>query len=249
MKKIAPPVFALFLFACGEPTHEETAEEVVAVAGSTMSALTTAAEVGADAQASQNEQQNDPAAPTGADAGCAQVSLAGGRLTVDYGTGCSVNGKNLAGAYSIYLMWMQGFGVGIDFASFSVDGRTQNGTMQVGLGRGRVETHIDLDIEQNQELEEVELDGTLLASQTDLNLDGSGRYANSVNEASFVAAGIHATVGACYPDAGSITINLLGYPEAVVTFDANTPSTGMVTVTVAGVFTTQQPLPAYGNCP
>jgi hypothetical protein len=67
---------------------------------------------------------------------------------------------------------------------------------------------------------------------------------------------VHHSFGGCYADAGSMvemkTVrslrnNLVMVSEGI-TFDTNTPSTGMATINIGDTMKTTT-LPPYGNCP
>lgn len=226
------------------------------VAGQTSSAIMSAAGVAAPAQAAQPMMSGggdgggavEPAAPSGLEGvRCAKVTLTGAVLRVDYGTGCVVQGRELSGAYEIYVRWKGSFMLGVNFEAFGINGVVQDGNMELGIGVGKVDVFADVDVTENGELKQVEIDGTVRLTRTDVNVDGSGRYADVTREASFVATGLHATFGGCYPDAGTLEVSATGYPNAVVTFDAMTPSTGIVTV-VVGPITTKVQLPPNPRC-
>jgi hypothetical protein len=75
-------------------------------------------------------------------------------------------------------------------------------------------------------------------------LGGSGSYqAEDANAISFSAEALHVVIGACYADAGNLSIDPL-----TVTFLPTTPSDGGVKVTAFGL-TSNETLPPYGRCP
>jgi hypothetical protein len=246
---VTPLLLSASLIACNAPSNEETAAQAAAAVGQSVSALTTNAAIADEAATAQTGQPDDPKAPDGVEGtSCVTTQLTQAGLRVDFGTGCTINGHTYAGAYTIRVSLFGGLSVSLDFDSFVVDGRTQQGDISIGVGRGFVSAHADLAIDDGSLRQEISLDGELRVENQNLDFNGSGRYADGTIDVSLAATGLHSVVGQCYADAGSVTVEAVGYPTAVVTFDASTPSTGIVTVTV-GNFSMPQALPPTPNCP
>lgn len=243
-------VLSASLIACGGPSEEEAAANAVTAVGQSVSALTTNAAIATEASAAQGagdaEQPKAPDAHAGAS--CVTTTLTFTGLYVDFGTGCTIQGHTYAGAYTVRVSLLGGLTVSLDFNNFVVDGVGQDGDLSVGVGQGFVAAHADLTIDDAGAVKQIMLDGELRVAGSDVDFSGSGRYADANIDVSMAATGLHSVIGGCYADAGSVTVDAAGYPTAVVTFDANTPSTGMVTVTV-GSIVTQQQLPATARCP
>lgn len=110
-----------FSAACGEPTAEDTAAEIAAATTSVVSALSTTTEMGKDAADAQTEGLEEPNAPQGDDVRCVSTELENGRLRVDYGAGCEINGHVFSGVYSIGLSLFRGFGVVLEYEDFRKD--------------------------------------------------------------------------------------------------------------------------------
>ncbi len=247
MKRSFSFLASLLLAACGSSADDRVAEDAALVAGESVSALTMSAGTGGEAAAAQTDMQRPNAPDRVTAARCVSTSLTSMGVLVDFGTGCTIGEHTYAGAYTIAVSAMTGATVSVVFDAFAVDGDVYDGDVSLGVAPGAVDAHIDVTI-TDEDVRDVELDGTVLVANDAVTLDGAGRYVDSAREVRITAIGIHSVVGECYADAGTMTVQSQGTPEATVTFDADTPTTGVVTVTVGRV-TTQQQLPATPNCP
>lgn len=232
------------LTACGASPEDEVAEDAAYIAGQSAAALTMGASTGADAAEAQD--MREPRAPAGvSDMACVSVTRVAMGLNVDFGASCEVGAHTYAGDYTIVISTMTGAMVSVVFDDFAVDGVVYAGDVSVGVAPGSVDTHVDLTVDG---VTDVRLDGQLMVANDVITIDGAGTYADAEHDVTIAANGLHSAVGACYADAGNIVIVSQGSPTATVVFDADTPSTGVVTVTVGRV-TTQQTLPPTANCP
>jgi len=87
---------------------------------------------------------------------------------------------------------------------------------------------------------------------TDFGLDDFDRFGLilvnlGARSTTLTFATVQMSAGDCYPSAGSLTVVRTDI-TLVVTMDADTASTGAVTVSVAGR-DVERTLPAYGTCP
>ncbi len=233
-----------FLTACGTSPEDEVARDAAYIAGQSAAALTMGASTGSDAAEAQD--MREPRAPAGvADMSCVRITRIPMGLNVDFGASCEVGGHVYAGDYTIVISAMTGAMVSVVFDDFAVDGVVYAGDVSVGVAPGSVETDVDLTVDGTTQ---VQLDGQLVVANDAITIDGAGTYADAEHDVTIAANGLRSQVGGCYADAGNIVIVSQGAPTATVEFDGDTPSTGIVTVTVGRV-TRQQTLPPTARCP
>lgn len=238
----------LLAAACGASADEQVAEDAALVAGYSVSALTMTAETGSDAAGAQSDMQRPNAPDAVIGARCVTTSLSQAGLRVDFGSGCTVGAHTYAGAYTINVSTMTGAMVSVTFDAFAVGGAIYDGDLSLAVVTGAADAHIDVTVTESGDVRDVELDGTVLVVNGEITIDGTGRYVDASREVRITAVGVHSVLGACYADSGTIAVQSQGMPEATVRFDADTPSTGIVTVTVGRVSTSQR-LPPTVRCP
>jgi hypothetical protein len=174
-------------------------------------------------------------------------------VSVDFGAGCSLPVGTLGGKASATLSKMAATTtVAFTFTQLTVNGYTFSGTLSASTTTG---TSYTLAADLSQGTNHVTFNGTATLDMTlkGVTLDGTGT--SGTNNA-ITLSGVHHLFGGCYADKGTITLvtttRSIGGKSIMVTkklvFDATTPKTGKVTVTINGVMSMLS-LPAYGACP
>lgn len=228
--------------------YEAAANEAAGVAGPALRALTSASVVSVDSAAAQTGG-NTPAAPAPRGP-CVTIRFGPGvSLTVDHGVGCQIGPAFVSGAYVLRLLHQQQLGLEIEFQTFTVDTLSLDGPISAGVGSGRISAAMDLDVTDNGVTHQLDFMGSLSSPPGAVVVDGTGAYEVGGTRWSFEANAIRQTLGACYPDDGSIVLTGAGGLPVTFTFTATTPQTGLVEVRVAGIPLSPIPLPAYGACP
>ena len=188
------------------------------------------------------------------------VTHAAGSTTVaiDFGAGCTVASLGtVAGTVSATVTKTAStISIAFTFGPLTVNGRSLTGTASAATTNGTSYMFAEDLLESGNH---VTFNGTAVldANGAGVTLDGNGTWAQGADPAiALTLSGVHHTFAGCYADAGTITESkmvkgLRGMLVAVtetVLFDAATPSTGNVTISVNNVKKTQK-LPAYGTCP
>jgi hypothetical protein len=185
----------------------------------------------------------------GADGGgtaCGNVSLSGTTLTVDFGPlpGCKLqNGVTITGTIAVSVS-KSGSNIilAVTLTGATINSQAIVGTVNFTTGDGASFT----------------LDGNITSNATkytmsSLKVAGSagaitinGVFAVSGNAtATYTFASLTWKLGDCYPSGGSLTVKTV--ITVTITFDASTPMTGNVSVSVGSKMTTEK-LPTYGVC-
>jgi hypothetical protein len=192
---------------------------------------------------------------TGAVCGTATVTHAAGSATVsvDFGAGCTVpNVGFVAGAASVTISkQLSRLDLAFTFTTLSVEDKTIDGTLDMSTSDA---TSFSVTANLTSGSGDVMFMGY---AQLDANGAGVTFGGNGMAKGvAYTASNVHHAFGGCYADAGTVTIgrvvvgrrgSLVAVTD-VITFDATTPSTGVVTVTVNAVKSTVT-LPPYGTCP
>lgn len=192
-------------------------------------------------------------------AGCAsaKVTHASGTATVavDFGENCTIQGVTFAGQASATIAAGSGqVSVSFTFTSLSVSGHTLSGSATATTSNA---TTFTTTADLTSGTRHVTFQGSASTDPSGVLINGSGTLQSGSSAAlPFTIDAVHRTRGACYADAGSITTTKTATTHSgksrqvkqVIAFDANTPSTGQVTVTVESV-SSKATLPAYGSCP
>jgi len=180
-------------------------------------------------------------------------------VTVDFGSGCEVRGRTYAGAFTVHVEVdtdAERATFTIAFDELSVDGAIITGTAtyvaeKPGLRTLTVSVELSSDnIEAMVTAEQIRVvDDTSAALDATMSIQGA--IAGIPMEATSTATGIERTRGECAPHAGTVAVEYTLYVEnplypaigpehieethaAEMTFDATSPITGTVEVTVDG---------------
>lgn len=122
------------------------------------------------------------------------------------------------------------------FTDLEVGGTSFAGSVTLeytGAGEGPTSTiTADLTFDTDDGSANVTLDEVVVDVVDDVyTLDGDGHVVTSIVDAGFTAADVTLVAGDCLPTSGSITFTIDGEP-VVVTYTADTPSTGVVGVQI-----------------
>lgn len=242
------------LIACGgaseDPAQVDAEAEAVAAA-STAAALTATAEVGgpvAERDRARTDVMDAVRDAYGRRMSCADIALAAGVLAVDFGAGCPVHGHTVAGAFSVTYTR-----TGTAATSFTlmlddldVDGVLTDGTVQLSAASGTLAADATLLVTEGAVATEHLFAGTMTPDQTGVLLDGSASRDDGAQTRDIALDAVYVVYGDCYPSAGRISLDASGQPTTLVTFDAQTPVTGEVSVKVGRLPAQTVTLPA---CP
>jgi hypothetical protein len=178
---------------------------------------------------------------------CGHVTLATTSVTVDFGGGCTMkNGVTASGSVTAAVASSSGtVTITLTFSSLVVNGASLAGSASFATSNGNTFA-VDASVTTGKSTYKV----------TNLTMGGSSNGTITINGAVTTGGGDLTTtmtftqvswkLGDCYPSAGSLSTKK-ALVTTTVTFDAATPTTGQVTVTV-GKRTSTQTLPAYGKC-
>jgi hypothetical protein len=183
--------------------------------------------------------------------GCGSVTVAGTTVTVAFGPppGCTLKtGIAISGTATATISSGNGTTkVALGFASLVVGGHAVDGTATLTTTDGsKFTAELAIRSGSTSISGTVTVQGSKGAFTVDGPLTVTGGDAGT-SGTSVVFTSMHYTLGACYPDGGSMKVTK-GLVTETITFDASTPTTGVVTVTT-GRRSTTQTLPAYGSCP
>ncbi len=181
-------------------------------------------------------------------------------VSVDFGTGCTIPSVStmgtISGSASVTVAKTTAISLSFAFTKLTVNGMTLDGTATESTTNGTTYTS---DVDLTEGTNHVTYKGTLAldVSMKGVTLTGAGTFQSGTTPAvNYTLNGVHHLFGACYADAGTMgvtkptttkrgtTVNVV----ETIAFDASTPSTGKVTVTVNGA-SSSLTLPAYGSCP
>lgn len=178
---------------------------------------------------------------------CASVSIRRGRVSVDFGTGCTIHGRTVAGAFTLTATRAQGsVGFGLELDGLSSGGVTRTGTVALSVAAGQLASDIELELTQGGSTTDLLYAGTLTAVPGGVEIDGTAARDDGTRATSLGLSSVAIDFGDCYPHAGTVTVDATGSPTTVVTFSAQTPSTGEVTVQIGRLPPAPYTLPA---CP
>jgi hypothetical protein len=238
----------------------DTSEDTAAIAhGGDTSTATQQALVATDSvvnfdptlDAAKTAEQNAQAVAASATAslnGCGTVTPSGTTVTVDFGAapGCTLSsGVTISGTIKAEISKANNTVTAkLTLTNLVVEGKSVTGTVSIATSDGKTyAVTTALSSASNS------ITGTLtvVGAKGSMTVSGTTSAVKDGVTAALKFSSLHYTYGACYPDAGSVTIQR-GKASLVYTFDANTPTTGTVTTT-SGKQTSTTQLPAYGSCP
>jgi hypothetical protein len=183
----------------------------------------------------------------GGSLGCGSVSLSGTTVTVNFGPppGCTLrNGAKISGSVSVSVAKTANtISLTLSLTQVISNGVALSGTAAFNTSNGSTFT-VDANVTS----------GATAYVLTNLSVTG-GTGTTTINGSVAITGDSTTTMtfanltwrrGDCYPNGGTVT-SKKGLTTTVITFDANTPTTGLVKVTV-GRKTSTVPLPVYGQC-
>jgi hypothetical protein len=178
---------------------------------------------------------------------CGSVTLTNTTVTASFGPapGCTLpNGTKISGTISVGITKASStITIAMTMTTVMVNGVALDGTVQFSTTNGTTFT-----------LSGNFTSGTTTYSSTGLTFTGStgvvtvdGNFSITTDTTTtYTLAAVTWKVGDCYPNGGSLTIKT-GLIAMTLTFDATTPTTGNVTVTIGKKSVTEK-LPVYGTC-
>lgn len=163
---------------------------------------------------------------------CADIQREDGHLTIDLGDGCTLpgSGRTVSGQLDLEVSSDEAQrSLDVSLVDFGAEVKA-TGTVHLEAESGARSRQISVQLSDGRAL-----DWTGAATWAE-GLVSFGGEATAVDAAgvstSVVYAGFSWQRGDCYPSAGAATLNRGDEPTVVVTFDAETPDTGEVTVKV-----------------
>jgi|GEM_PF-2716657 len=185
-----------------------------------------------------------------ASASCVQIELLGTRLSLDFGTGCTLHGTTYSGQVVVQASASSSnLGFDLTLTSFSNSQATYDGTGSFDAGPGQTATALSLLVTEAGQSRHVDYVGNSGSDPQGQQYTGSGSIDEGGAVSSFDAQGLHHSPGDCYPDAGTLVLSTVGTPDITVTFSATTPITGEVSLQVGRLPAQTYVLPGYGQCP
>jgi len=179
---------------------------------------------------------------------CGSVNVSGASVTVAFGAppGCTLmDGTSISGTVDLAVSQSGATTtVALMIDSVVIDGEPISGTATFSTSNGStfsVETN--LTTSSKTDVANLSVTGTA-GSYT---ISGTSTVTQGSSTSNLVFTGLTVMKGECYADAGSISMTE-GAVTEVITFDAATPTTGRVSVTI-GKRTATTTLPPYGSCP
>lgn len=179
--------------------------------------------------------------------GCGTVTATGAMVTIDLGPppGCTLKGIQVSGSLTLALVASGGTTtITLTLSSFAVGGDAVSGTLTFATTNGSTFAVV-ADLTSGTRTTHANLTVTGVAGA--FTASGNASSGSGDNASQLVFNELHYTLGACYPDGGTLRIEQ-GLTRLTVTFTAATAESGAVTVT-QGRKTYQKTLPAYGSCP
>lgn len=180
--------------------------------------------------------------------GCGSVTAAGTTVTVDFGAapGCTLSsGVQISGTIKAEVSKASNtVTVKLTLTNVVIEGKSVAGTVTLSTSDAKTyAVTTSLTAGSNSITGSL----TVTGAQGSMTVSGTTSAVKEGVSASLKFTALHYTYGDCYPDGGSVTVQR-GKASIVYTFDANTPTTGTVSMT-SGKKTTSTQLPAYGSCP
>jgi hypothetical protein len=179
---------------------------------------------------------------------CGSVSLSGTTVTVAFGPppGCTLrNGAKLSGSVSVGVARTGStISLSLTFTQLVSNGVPLSGSVTFATTSG-----------SSFSVTGSLTSGTNTWTFTNLTITGAAGTTTINGVINLMGDAVATTItfgtlswrlGDCYPNSGTVTTKK-GLLTTVFTFDTNTPTTGIVKVTV-GRITTNWPLPIYGSC-
>jgi len=183
------------------------------------------------------------------DSSCTTIKFTEGsaKIVADFAPGCMINeaGVKVTGHLEITVAVSDNVvTVTFTFVSLAIYGYpnlTGTGTV-TAAGSGEYGFAVDMTSPV-----EFSFSGSITKTGDTVTMSGTGEYTKEGKTWTVTAANVTWKVGDCYPSSGSVSLKT-GPATETITFDEQTPSTGKVTITIAGKSGTMT-LEPYGECP
>lgn len=180
--------------------------------------------------------------------GCGTVSVSGASVTVAFGAppGCTLSGGvSISGTVSVAVSQSSGTTtIALSLTSVVVDGKSLAGTASFATSSGST-FDVTTNLTSGTTTDTAQL--TITGASGSFTVSGTAHEMQTGGTSTIVFDDVVVVNGECYATSGSMQITK-GIVSETITFDAQTPTTGIASVTV-GKHTVTQALPAYGSCP
>ena len=182
-----------------------------------------------------------------AGAKCGSVTLSGTTVTASFGPapGCTLpNNTKISGTIAVGITKSASMiTIAMTMTSAIVNGLALDGTVQLATTNG---TTFTLSGNFTSGTTTYSSSGLTFSGTTGvISVDGTFGITTSATT-TYTFSALTWKIGDCYPDGGSLAIKS-GLVTMTITFDASTPTSGNVTVTVGKKSVTEK-LPTYGIC-
>ncbi|MBI5528362.1 MAG: hypothetical protein HY897_18685 [Deltaproteobacteria bacterium] len=183
------------------------------------------------------------------DSSCTTIQFTEGsaKIVADFAPGCMVDeaGVKVTGHLEITVAVAdEAVTVTFAFVNLAIYGYpnlTGTGTVTAG-GSGVYEFAVDMTSPV-----EFSFSGSVKKIGDTVTVSGAGEYTKEGKTWTVAAANVTWKAGDCYPSGGTVSLKT-GPVAETITFDEQTPTTGEVTITIAGKSGTMT-LEPYGECP
>jgi hypothetical protein len=208
-----------------------------------------------DLDPNESDSNNRDTIQSNAEAlGCGTVTgngLTG--LTVDFGAGCTFGDITVAGAVTIDVSVTGPDGartvhVDLDFAAFVINGFDVDGSLAFATSDGPT---LDVVFDLSHAGTSYTGSATVAGAPGTFAADGSLEIDDGASTTSLDIVGLTVAQGACWPQAGTLTVSSSTIQPVSLAFDAGTPTTGQATATFTtafGQFSTCYALASHGSC-
>jgi hypothetical protein len=240
--------------ACGSATNADDGHENVSQTESALQSTAEATNVLSKGTGVALELIDDASAVRRGlrDSDCANMKTRlvprGVFISASFGAGCEIPVLgSVSGAFSMTLVVDLGvIRLDASFDSLTFDGITLTGSARIAASLRRATVTMDLTGVVDGRSTHVVLDGRMVRDTSALGatIDGSGSFQSASADAiELSASGLHVVLGACYADAGTVSLG-----PSTVELLPSTPADGAVELTLFG-HTSSTALPSYGRCP
>lgn len=189
----------------------------------------------------------------------ATVTRTGDTVTVNFGTACVIDPiGTVSGAASVTVTkpTTGTVKVAFTFTAMQVNGRPLDGTFTATTSNNTSFTATCDLTSGSKHLVLTTLTLVLDADGKGVKLDGAGTVDQGEGPKELTLVAVHHRFGQCFADGGVITQSKTTTGRSgrtttstqKLTFDAQTPTTGLVTVQIGSAPATQVKLPGYGRC-
>jgi hypothetical protein len=179
---------------------------------------------------------------------CGSVKVTGADVTVGFGAppGCTLpDGTVISGTVDVAVTDAGGTAtIALTLDDVVVNGASMAGTASFSTTNGTMFT-VTTNLMSGTKTDVASL--TITAGKSSFSVTGTATDTEAGVTTKLVLTGLTVTYGECYATAGTVEVTEGAISESY-TFNAETPETGQVTLTI-GKRSSTKTLPAYGSCP